>query len=135
MKRVVLVMLVLLPILGLTMIINIPNLFILDLRPSPSGYSLCRCPGAARSELRCGEIGCPAGCRFIGWSPNALSSCDDPFAERQSCGTAWTKWITMGKGVGNPCSSSCVRGREIGQKFRVVNVVQPQVKHQFECWY
>jgi len=54
---------------------------------------------------------------------------------RTDCGTAWSDWIEMGGGVGSPCPSSCSRGDELGQSYRVVGFPpRPQTKHKFQCW-
>jgi len=54
---------------------------------------------------------------------------------RVDCGTAWTGWVNIGGGVGDPCPTGCVRGAEIGQSFRAVGLPpHPQVKHKFQCW-
>ena len=54
---------------------------------------------------------------------------------RADCGTAWTGWIDVGGGVGNPCPSNCTRGAELGQSYRVVGFPpRAQTKHKFQCW-
>jgi hypothetical protein len=53
---------------------------------------------------------------------------------RTDCGTAWTGWIDLGGGVGNPCPLGCTRGAELGQSLRVVGVLRAQIKHKFQCW-
>ena len=53
----------------------------------------------------------------------------------QDCGTAWSDWIKVGKGVGNPCPMNCNRGNELGKSIRMVGFPpRPQVKHKFQCW-
>jgi hypothetical protein len=56
-------------------------------------------------------------------------------AARTDCGTAWSGWVDVGGGVGNPCPSGCTRGEELGQSYRVVGFPpRPQTKHKFQCW-
>lgn len=58
-----------------------------------------------------------------------------PVATRNDCGTAWTGWVDVGGGVGNPCPGGCTRGAELGQSYRVVGFPpRPQTKHKFQCW-
>jgi hypothetical protein len=54
---------------------------------------------------------------------------------RKDYGIAWTAWIDVGGGVGDPCPGSCTRGAELGQSYRVVGFPpRPQTKHKFQCW-
>lgn len=54
---------------------------------------------------------------------------------RIDCGAAWTGWLSLGAGVGNPCPKGCARGAELGQSYRAVDFPpKPQVKRKFQCW-
>src|SRR5262245_37323595 len=56
-------------------------------------------------------------------------------SRRVDCGTAWTRWIEVGGGVGNPCPAGCERGAELGQSYRAVGFPpRPQTRHNFQCW-
>lgn len=65
--------------------------------------------------------------------PEATSATAKP--ARVDCGAAWSGWIDVGGGVGNPCPSGCSRGEELGQSYRVVGFPpRPQTQHKFQCW-
>jgi hypothetical protein len=68
-------------------------------------------------------------------APTQSSPTPATAATRTDCGAAWSDWIEIGGGVGNPCPSNCSRGDELGQSYRAVGFPpRPQTKHKFQCW-
>jgi len=54
---------------------------------------------------------------------------------RVDCGQYWSGWREVGGPVGNPCTSGCARGDELGQNVRLVGFPpRPQTQHKFQCW-
>lgn len=57
---------------------------------------------------------------------------------REDRGQAWTGWMEVGEGVGNPCQAGSSRGEQIREEIRVVGFPgldqRPQTKHLFQCW-
>lgn len=45
----------------------------------------------------------------------------------------WGKWSDVGRSPGNPCPSGTHRGSEVGIATRIVNFIQIQYKHKFQC--
>lgn len=105
---------------------------------SGGGHSACQDPIERQPHIDCGR-----GCShpqdtFISWSPDSHPHCNRAVEEKQYCNPkdAWTGWVTVGSGVGNPCPNNCKRGDEIGLAGpRSVGLLPPRIqfKHKFEC--
>lgn len=95
-------------------------------------------PTAARREIAAEEPPAPTAEHPSAPPPaapaaKATSAKTEP--ARVDCGIAWSGWIDVGGGVGNPCPNACSRGEELGQSYRVVGFPpRPQTKHKFQCW-
>jgi hypothetical protein len=103
------------------------------------GYSVCQLPNENRPHIDCGR-GCKhTADKFISWNPGEHQSCVVEDNPKVYCdpASAWSGWVTVGGGVGNPCPGGCKRGGEIGLKGPRSVGVPPfnkiQFKHKFEC--
>jgi hypothetical protein len=55
---------------------------------------------------------------------------------RVDCGQNWSGWVDVGGAVGfDMCPSTCSRGEQLGERFRVVGFPpRPQGSYKFQCW-
>lgn len=78
---------------------EIPTIFTL----SGGAYAVCRVPGFDRPSLHCNTTRCRPGETLISIGTNR-PSCRSQNTKKEFCDPrdAWTGWITVGSGVGNP---------------------------------
>lgn len=57
------------------------------------------------------------------------------YTELEDCGTAWSVWKDLGRGVGNPCPSYCFRGAKLQVQVGIgATPSRPLHRDKFQCW-
>ncbi len=57
------------------------------------------------------------------------------YTELEDCGTPWSDWKQLDRGVGNPCPSDCFRGARLMRETRLRGFpVRPQHREMVRCW-
>ena len=57
------------------------------------------------------------------------------FPDDESCGTAWSDWLTVGIGLMNTCPTGCYRGATISQEMKLVGFPPyPKLRRELACW-
>ena len=57
------------------------------------------------------------------------------YTEVEACGTPWSGWMNMRRGVGNPCPTDCFRGARLARQVRSGGY-PPRSQHRelVQCW-